>query len=125
MKSTRRRSRTRAPVHQVVPQSTGIDRVVYDTPFDRFLHDRDIVLSHLAATSNHSRQHILKTRSKEVEPTAGMIRAYTAACIAITGDETISPLDLFDLQPDAGEIAAARRRYEAHQRIARRRITGS
>ncbi|HTD84585.1 MAG TPA: hypothetical protein VK648_12440 [Gemmatimonadaceae bacterium] len=58
---------------------------------------------------------------KEVEPTAGMIRAYTAACIAITDDETISPLDLFELQPDAEEIAAARRRYEQHQKVARRR----
>jgi len=115
------RGRRKAAVYKVVLLRTGIERVVYDTRFDRFLYARHIPLVHLAIASGHSRQYILKVRSSRLDPTVAAIRNLTAGCIAITGDEKITPLDLFDLAPDAKMIAAARERDEQHEGPDRRR----
>ena len=107
-------------VYKTVPLGSGIDRVVYDTRFDRSLDARDIPPAHLAVASGHRRQYIHKVRSAEIEPTVKIIRDLTAGAIVIANDETITALDLFDLTPNAEAIAVARARDEANEGPARR-----
>ena len=113
--------RPKARVYRVIEHGGYPARVVYDTRLDRFLHNRNIPLTDLACAAVHSRQHLLRLRSLQLEPTLGVIRRLTAGCIAITGDPTITPDDLFELRPDANAIAEARKRDEMSHGPERRR----
>ena len=111
----------KAPVYKVVALPTRTSRVVYDTRFDRFLDTREIPPTRLALSSGRSRQHILRIRSGQLDPTVGVVRDLTAGCIAITGDLTISPEDLFEIAPDKTAISEARQRDEEQRRRPGRR----
>lgn len=113
--------RKKAGVHKIVGAAiTGVRRVVYDSRLDRFLDARGIPITHLAFVSGHSRQHLLRLRSRQVEATETVIRHLTAACIVITGDATITPDDLVAVTPTAGDLADARDRDQLHKGPQRR-----
>jgi len=116
-----RRSRGKARVLRVIELDGFAKRVVYDTRLDRFLDARNIPPSHLAVAADRSRQHVLRLRSNDLEPTLGVIRDLTAGCIAIAGDPAITPEDLFELAPSTDEIAEARNRDVLSEGPERRR----
>lgn len=85
-------------------------RNVYDTRLDRFLARKSIKPAPLARACGYSRQHLLRVRSGTMRPTTRMVYFLIAACIAITGDRTITANDLFNLEPSEKAVRAAMER---------------
>lgn len=77
---------------------------VYDTKLDRMLFTKGIRPAWFALVSGYSRQHLLRVRANRMRPTSHCILSCTAAMIALSGDATLTPLDLFDLMPTKEDI---------------------
>jgi predicted transcriptional regulator len=76
------------------------------TLLEAFLVSRGIRPAHLARESGYSRQHLLRVRKGQMEPTRRCIKAIVAACRRLAR-EPIAASDLFDLgdQPRLRENA--------------------
>lgn len=91
-------------------QARGMVRFVYDTKISRFMDVRNIHPNGLARGADVSRQHLLRIRRGTMHPTLFVILSLVAACIAITGDSTITAFDLFELAPSKQVVSDASRR---------------
>lgn len=65
------------------------------TRLERFLRREGVKPAHLARESGYSRQHILRIRRGEMEPTRACIAAIVSACRRLTS-KAVHPEDLFD-----------------------------
>lgn len=75
------------------------------TKLEAYLRSRDIQHINLAKASGYSRQHILKVRRGECDPSRSCIAALTEACRRLTG-EPVRAIDLFELDPDSRDETA-------------------
>ena len=60
--------------------------------------EHDIMPMELVKASGYSRQHLLRVRQGTMEPTRPCISAIVRACRRILADDSVSPMDLFDLE---------------------------
>lgn len=67
------------------------------TRLEKFLKSRGIKPAHLARESGYSRQHLLRVRMGQMEPTRRCIAAIAAACRRLSG-EIVRASELFDLE---------------------------
>jgi hypothetical protein len=72
------------------------DRKYFDTKLDRWLVAHKVKPARLALTSGYSRQHLLRIRKGEMEPTRKCIKAIVIACRRLS-HEPVKATDLFDL----------------------------
>ena len=75
------------------------------TPLERFLRQNGIRPAHLAVACGYSRQHLLRIRKAEMEPTRRCIAAILGGVRLLTR-VPVTVLDLFDFED--GPIAPAR-----------------
>ena len=75
--------------------STG-DRKYFDTKLDRWMAANNVKPAQLARASRYSRQHLLRIRKAEMEPTRRLIKELVLACRKLTR-KPVSASDLFDL----------------------------
>jgi predicted transcriptional regulator len=68
----------------------------YDTKLDRWMVEHDIKPAHLAVHAEYSRQHLLRIRKGEMEPTRRCIKAVVSACRRLSRTR-VKASDLFDL----------------------------
>ena len=73
-----------------------MDRPRLTTKLEQYRVSRNIKPVELARSTGCSRQHLLRIRNGEMEPTRPMIRAITLACRCLT-QEVVSAADLFDI----------------------------
>jgi DNA-binding phage protein len=76
------------------------------TKLEAFLRNRGIMPSALARETGYSRQHLLRVRQGTEEPTRPCISRIVAACRRLSGDDHVSPTELFELE---GEPEVLRR----------------
>jgi predicted transcriptional regulator len=67
------------------------------TRLEAFIKSRGLLPSHVAKHADYSRQHLLRLRKGEMEPTRKCIKAITAACRRLAR-ERVRAADLFDLE---------------------------
>jgi hypothetical protein len=72
------------------------DRKYFDTKLDRWMAANNVKPAHLAAESGYSRQHLLRIRRGDMEPTRRCIKAITAGCRRLSA-KAVRASDLFDL----------------------------
>lgn len=68
------------------------------TKLETFLRSRGIKPAHLARESGYSRQHLLRIRLGQMEPTRRCMVEVAAACARLSR-ERVSVTDIFDLLP--------------------------
>ncbi len=61
------------------------DRKYFDTKLDRWMAASGVRPAHVAQGSEYSRQHLLRIRKGEMEPTRRCIKAITATCRSFGG----------------------------------------
>jgi hypothetical protein len=71
-------------------------RRYYDTRLDRWMAANEVKPAHLALESGYSRQHLLRIRRGDMEPTRRCIKAITAGCRRLSA-KPVRASDLFDL----------------------------
>lgn len=71
-------------------------RRYYDTRLDRWMAANGVKPAHLARESGYSRQHLLRIRRGDMEPTRRCIKAITAGCRRLSA-KPVRASDLFDL----------------------------
>jgi predicted transcriptional regulator len=71
-------------------------RTYYDTYLDRWMAANGVKPAHLARESGYCRQHVLRLRRGDMEPTRRCIKAITAACLRLSA-KPVKASDLFDL----------------------------
>lgn len=74
--------------------------ILHMTKLDQFLHENNLRPGTIAKQAGYSRQHLLRLRHGEMEPTRGSMVAIAAACAHLLG-RSVHPSDLFDLDPPA------------------------
>ena len=72
------------------------ERKFFDTRLDRWITANGVKPAHLAQESGYSRQHLLRIRRGDMEPTRRCIKAITAACRRLSA-KPVRASDLFDL----------------------------
>ena len=72
------------------------DKHVYDTKLDRWMVVHEVKPLHVALESGYSRQHLLRIRKGQMEPTRPCIKAIVRALRRITHEE-VKAADVFDL----------------------------
>src|SRR5437868_4795381 len=72
-------------------------RRYYDTRLDRWMAANEVKPAHLALESGYSRQHLLRIRRGDMEPTRRCIKAITAGCRRLSA-KPVRASDLFDLE---------------------------
>ena len=73
------------------------------TRLESFLRSRGVKPTHLARESGFSRQHLLRVRMGQMEPTRRCIAAIVAACRRLAR-ERVRADDLFDLGDESSGI---------------------
>jgi predicted transcriptional regulator len=76
-----------------------------DTRLQRFLYQHGLKPAHVARESGYSRQHLLRLRRGEMEPTRACIAAIVTACRRLTKG-VVRADDLFNLD----DVTPRRRR---------------
>jgi predicted transcriptional regulator len=71
-------------------------RHVFNTRLDQWLAAHKVKPARLALESGYSRQHLLRIRKGEMEPTRTCIAAIVLACRRLSG-VTVKASELFDL----------------------------
>lgn len=71
-----------------------------ETRLERFLRSEGIKPAHLARESGYSRQHLLRLRKGQMEPTRVCIAALTGACSRLTG-RRVAAEELFALEEES------------------------
>ena len=72
------------------------ERKYFDTKLDRWMAANGVKPAHLARESGYSRQHLLRIRRGDMEPTRRCIKAITASCRRLSA-RPVRASDLFDL----------------------------
>jgi len=72
-------------------------RHVFNTRLDQWLAAHKVKPARLAYESGYSRQHLLRIRKGEMEPTRRCMVAIVVACRRLSG-EGVRASDLFDLE---------------------------
>jgi hypothetical protein len=72
------------------------------TKLEAFITARKLKPLRIAFEANYSRQHLLRIRKGEMEPTRKCIKAVTAAIRRLT-QEPITAADLFDLDEECSK----------------------
>ena len=72
------------------------ERKYFDTKLDRWMAANGVKPAHLARKAHYSRQHLLRIRKAEMEPTRRLIKELVLACRKLTA-KPVGVSDLFDL----------------------------
>jgi hypothetical protein len=67
------------------------------TKLEQYLKANAIKPAHLAAKSGYSRQHILRLRQGQQNPTQNLVLAVLYACRSLSHNRKLAASDLFDL----------------------------
>jgi hypothetical protein len=89
-------ARTSQPSGAGRPDMSARHRRYYDTRLDRWITANRVKPAHLALESGYSRQHLLRIRRGDMEPTRRCIKAITAGCRRLSA-KPVRASDLFDL----------------------------
>jgi predicted transcriptional regulator len=69
------------------------------TKLEAYLKEKGIKPAHLAVHAEYSRQHLLRIRKGEMEPSRKCIKAIVSACRRLAR-EPVRAADLFDLEEE-------------------------